>query len=111
MKEQDVHTKVKAIKWFYSEIMSYILVNALFILFWVIFNKSGIFWPKYLLLVWGIILFFKAYYMKLMPFLFSHISFLSPEWEEKKINEIIGNEIIGHRHLQGRIPLSRDTKK
>lgn len=104
--EQEVRKKVKALKRFYMDLMSYALINVLLIFVWLAFDRSGTFWPKYVIVVWGIVLVGKAYWMGLLPLFFDHISFLNPEWEEKKIDEMLGK-----RQLQRKVPLKRDIRK
>lgn len=106
MTEQDVRKKVKALKRFYMDLMSYALVNLLLILVWLAFDRSGSFWPKYVIVVWGFIVMAKAYWLGLLPLFFYKISFLTPEWEDKKVEEMMGKP-----HLQRKVPLRRDIKK
>lgn len=106
MKDADIRKRVKTLKALYMEAASYVGVNALFILIWLIFDRSETFWPKYVLLIWGILLVFKAYRKNLFPFFFSRISFLTPEWENKKVDEL-----MGRRHHQRKIQLKRDLRK
>ncbi|MBI2707168.1 MAG: 2TM domain-containing protein [Proteobacteria bacterium] len=106
MTEQDVRKKVKALKRFYTDLMSYVLVNSLLVLVWLAFDRSGTFWPKYVIVVWGFVVMAKAYWMGLLPFFFYKISFLTPDWEDKKVDEMMGK-----RHHQRKVPLRRDMKK
>jgi len=106
MKETEIRKKVKALKALYTDILNYILVNTFLIFIWFVFDRSETFWPKYILLIWGIVLVFKAYRKDVLPFFLSHVSFLTPEWEEKKINAM-----LGRRHHQRKIQLKRHTKK
>lgn len=104
--EQEVRKKVKSLKRFYMDVVTYATVNAALILIWLGFESSGNFWPKYVLIVWGLVLVFKAYKMEVIPVFCQHIAFLTPEWEDKKVTEIIGKEL--HQH---KVPLKRDIKK
>jgi len=106
MKEERVRKRVKALKGFYMELTRFILANALFILIWLTFNRSETFWPKYILIVWGVALVIEACRKDIMPFFFSYLSFLTPEWEEERIKEILGNP-----HVQWKIRLKRDEKR
>lgn len=106
MKEQEVRKKVKALKGLYLELFSYAGVNAILILIWATFDKNGVFWPKYVLVVWGLALTFKAYRLGLLPILFHRLSFLTPEWEEKKIKELVGR-VDNQRKIQ----LNRNAKR
>jgi hypothetical protein len=105
MKEQEVRKKVKALKGIYREFLSYLGVNAMLILIWATFDMGEVFWPKYVIVVWGFALIFKAYRLGLLPILFERLSFLTPEWEEKKINELVGRV-----KSQRKIQLNRNSK-
>lgn len=104
--EQEVRRKVKSLKGFYGDLFTYGVVNLTLILVWLAFDGDGIFWPKYVLIIWGLVLVFKAYKLEVIPVFCQHIAFLNPEWEEKKIAEIIGKKL--HQH---KVPLKRDIKK
>lgn len=105
MTEQEVRKKVKDLKDVYMDLGLYTLLNALFILIWFFFDTGSVFWPKYILLVWGIALVIKAYRKQVIPLILNHFSFFTPEWEEMKVDEI-----LGHRHIQRKIHLKRDVK-
>lgn len=105
MKEQEVRKKVRALKGLYLELLSYAGVNAILILIWAIFDMSGVFWPKYVLVVWGLALMFKAYRYGILPLVFHRLAFLTPEWEEKKIKELAGRV-----STQRKIHLNRNAK-
>ena len=106
MKEEEVRKKVRALKGLYMDVLWFVLGNILFGLIWLAFDGSTTFWPKYVFLVWGIVLIVEAYRRGVISFFSSHISFLSPEWEEEKVSEI-----IGPRYDQRKIHLNRDEKK
>jgi hypothetical protein len=107
MKEYDVRQKVKALKSLYKDLSLYVAVNALFILIWAVFNRGETFWPKYILLIWGIALVVQAYRRGLLPLILYHLSFLTPEWEERKVEELVGRK---GRSQQRKIRLNRDAK-
>jgi hypothetical protein len=106
MNEQEVRKRVKALKGLYMDIIWFILGNALFILIWLAFDRSGSFWPKYIFLVWGVTLVVDAYRKGIFDLFSSYISFLTPEWEEEKIDQL-----LGPRHGQRKIRLNRDEKR
>lgn len=106
MKEQEAREKVKGLRGFLGDIVRFLFVNALFIFIWFMFDSSGAFWPKYVLLVWGIGLVIQGYREGVLPLVLDYLSFLTPEWEEKKIEELIGRQ-----HIQRKIRLNRDAKK
>ena len=105
IKEKDARKQVKSLKRFYMDGVTFAIVNMTLILVWVVMDRSTTFWPKYVIVTWGMLLIFKAYRMGILP-LFSHrLSFLTAEWEEKKIKELIENH-----HEQRRIHLNRERK-
>jgi hypothetical protein len=106
LKEEEIRKKVKALKRFYMDIVNFVIINFVLVLIWWTFDKSGTFWPKYVIVVWGIALIFRAYRMGIMPFMFHRTSFLSDNWEEKKVSEM-----MRRRGPQHKIPPKRDEKK
>lgn len=87
-KEDDVRKQVKSLKRFYMDGIVFAVVNSILILVWLTMDTGSIFWPKYVLLVWGIALLFKAYKLGGLTFFSHHLYFLTSEWEEKKIKEL-----------------------
>jgi len=87
--EQEVRKKVKALKSFYKDLINFAVVNSALVLIWLTFDKTGTFWPKYVMLVWGIVLVIRASRSGVTPLMFHRSSFLSTEWEEKKVREIM----------------------
>ena len=106
MKEQVARKKIKALKGLYTEIISFVFVNAILIVIWLALDRSGSFWPKYVMAIWGIVLAFKAYNLGIIPLGLNRISFLTPEWEERKVEEL-----MEQRHIQRKIHLNRGVKK
>lgn len=106
VKEEDIRKQVKSLKRFYIDIFTFAVVNAVLILVWFITDKGETFWPKYVMLIWGIALILKAYRMGLLPLFFHQLSFLTSEWEEQKVKELTG----GYQG-QRRIYLNRNKKK
>ncbi len=106
MKEEEVRQRVKALRGFYMDIIWFVLGNALFIFIWLAFDRRGAFWPKYIFLVWGATLLVEAYRKGILDFFSSRISFLTPEWEEEKIDQL-----IGPRYDQRKIRLHRDRRR
>lgn len=105
MKEADIRKQVKALSEFYRDVLIYALVNGLLFFIWLVFNRTGEFWPKYIILIWGIMLIFKAYRKDLFPIFLQHLSFLTPEWEEKKVDELMENY-----YQQRKIHLTHKTR-
>lgn len=106
IKEEDIRKQVKSLKRFYMDSFTFAIVNAFLILIWLVFDRSATFWPKYVMLVWGIALIFKAYRMGVLPLFSHHLAFLTPEWEEKKIKELSRT----HQN-QRKVQLARDRQK
>ncbi|MCJ1805519.1 MULTISPECIES: 2TM domain-containing protein [Flavobacterium] len=76
--------KVKEIKDFYSHLISYLCINTFFIFINLKYSSNHI-WFFYPMLGWGIGLFFHG--LKVYDF-----SFISKNWEERKIQEFIEEE-------------------
>jgi len=106
MKEQDAREKVRCLRGFLGSMVRFFLVNTLFIFIWFMFDSSGTFWPKYVLLVWGIGLVIQGYREGALILVLDYLSFLTPEWEQKKIEELTDRQ-----HIQRKIRLNRDAKK
>jgi hypothetical protein len=105
-REDDVRKKVKLLRLFYMDTFTFALVNIVFIFIWLSVDRSMTFWPKYVIVVWGLALIFKAYRMGIIPLFSQRFSFLTAEWEEKKIKELT----TGHQE-QRRVQLNRDKRK
>lgn len=105
-KEAQVRRQVKLLRQFYTDSLTFAIVNAVLIMIWAIVDRDSTFWPKYVLIISGLALLFKACRMGLIP-LFSHyFSFLTSEWEERKVKELKA----GYPE-QRRVQLNRDRKK
>ena len=105
-KEEDVRKQVKLLKRFYMDSFTFAIVNIVFIFIWLSVDRSMTFWPKYVIVIWGLALIFKAYRMGIIPLFSQRLAFLTPEWEEKKIKELTS----GHQE-QRRVQLNRDKKR
>ncbi|MBA3813918.1 MAG: 2TM domain-containing protein [Alphaproteobacteria bacterium] len=105
-KENDVRKQVKLLKRFYMDSFTFAVVNVALIVVWLSIDRGVTFWPKYVIVIWGIALVFKAYRMGIIPLFLQNLSFLTPEWEEKKIKKL-----TGVHQEQRRVQLSRDKKK
>lgn len=104
--EEKVRKSVRALKRFYMDAITFAFVNVALILVWIAFDTSTTFWPKYVILVWGVALLFKGYRMGLMPLFLHYTSVLSDDWEEKKIKEFKNRPYEQHK-----IQLNRDLYK
>lgn len=98
MKEEDIRKRVQNLRAFYTDCLNYAVVNVILILVWMILGDE-IFWPKYVILIWGGVLAFKAYRYGLFPILVQRSAFLSQklhfmqdEWEDKKVQEMMGRK-------------------
>lgn len=105
--EEEIRKRVKTLKRFYMDLVVYTVVNVLLILIWLTLDRSWDFWPKYVIVIWGFALAFRACQLGLMPFVFQYIFFLKPEWEERKVEELTGRR----RFSQRKVLLKRDMKK
>lgn len=82
---QKARKKVKAIKGFYTNLVSYILVISFLIFINLKYTPEHLwfFWPMF---GWGIGLMFHAFGV------FRIVPFFGEDWEEKKIKEFMENE-------------------
>lgn len=108
LQEDEIRRKVKSLRQFYMDIINFFIVNIILTLIWFTFDKTGTFWPKYVILIWGILLVFKAYRMRLLYFVFPRSSFLTHDWEEKKVREILRKEKQNHKFID---PKKEDKKE
>lgn len=97
LNEEEIRKKIKVLKRFYMDVTNFAIVNAILIVIWLTFDKTGTFWPKYVLLIWGILLVLKGYRMGVFPFIFPRSSFLNREWEERKVREILRKQQAHHK--------------
>lgn len=79
---QKARKRVKEIRGFYIHLVMYVLINSLLFLI-NITTSPGVLWFYWPLLGWGIGIFVHAFYV------FGFGRWLGPEWEEKKIKEIM----------------------
>ena len=92
--EEEIRKKIKHLRRFYMDVINFVIVNAMLILIWLVFDKTGTFWPKYVILIWGILIAFKAYRTGVMTLIFPHTSFFNHTWEEKKVRELMRRQNI-----------------
>lgn len=104
--ENEIRQRVQILKQFYMDLISYVVVNVALLFIWSIFDKSGTFWPKYVMVVWGLVLMFKAYRMELFAVFFQNIPFLTPEWEDERVEELLEKS-----PMQRKVFLKRNEKK
>lgn len=103
--EEEIRKKVKVLKRFYMDVIYFGFVNLILTLIWMTFDRTGTFWPKYVIVVWGIVLIFRGTRMGIFPLIFHRVSFLSHNWEERKVREIM------RRRPYGSKPSSDKSKK
>ena len=108
-KEEQIRQKVKRLQRFYMNVINYFVYNTIFILTWYVFDHDNTFWPKYIMFIWGIVLFFKAYKIGLLPFISECTPFLTTAWEEQKVRELMGKE--NPKPTPTKVPLKRDKAK
>jgi len=106
IKEEAIRKKVKALRRFYMDVINFVVVNFILVLIWLTFDKTGVFWPKYVIVVWGLILAIKAFRMGVVPLIFHRSSFLSQEWEERKVRELMRRRPPHHK-----VHMDKDKKE
>lgn len=111
LNEEEVRKRIKRLKQFYVDIINFLVVTVILTLIWFTFDKTGTFWPKYVILIWGILLVFKAYRMRLLYFVFPRSSFLTPDWEEKKVREILRKEASHHKRVYHKTEPEKEKSK
>jgi len=97
LEEEDIRKKVKALRRFYMDMANFAAVNVVLIVIWWTFDKTGTFWPKYVIVVWGILLVFRASRLGLIPFIFHRMPFFSDTWEERKVTEMMRRHGVHHK--------------
>ena len=106
-REEEVRKKVKILKRFYTDIVNFLCVNVVLSLILFTFDRTGTFWPKYVMVIWGLALVLRASRMGVMPILFHRNSFFNQDWEEKKVREL-----MRRRDRQDKTPpLKKDDKE
>lgn len=88
-REELIRKRVKALRNFYLDCIHFVIVNFILILLWWSLDRSGSFWPKYVIVVWGVWLILKAFRKGVIPLIFYKTSFFNGDWEEKKVNELM----------------------
>jgi hypothetical protein len=94
--EHDVQKYVSNLKNFYGELSSYILVVTISLIVWLL-SGGGYFWPIWVILIWGIVLFLKASRLHIISPIYyskSHdlrekLPFIKEEWSQQKAQEIL----------------------
>ena len=79
-------SKVEAVKKFYSDLVIYIVANAIFIIINLVFTPST-WWFMFPLIIWGAFILYDAFTIFVLE-----KKFLGKNWEEKKIKEYMENE-------------------
>lgn len=106
-KEETVRSEVKKLQKFYLSLLNYAVVNGIFCLIWLVFDSHSSFWPKYVMFFWGAALAIKASRIGVGTLLYKHVPFLTSEWEQDKIREMMGSD---KKTAQTKVPLKRDAK-
>ena len=70
------------------------------ILIWLIFDQTGTFWPKYVIVIWGVILIYRSSRMGVLPLIFHRSSLFSHEWEERKVREFMRKQVFYDVHME-----------
>ncbi len=105
-REEDIRKQVKILKHVYTDLLNFFLVNVVLSMIWFTFDRTGTFWPKDIIVIWGVALVFRAYRRGVIPIVFHRTSFFNQNWEEKKVREL-----MRRRDLQDKTPLKKDKKE
>jgi hypothetical protein len=106
-REETIRKQVRKLQRFYLSLLNYAVVNGLFCLIWFVFDRHTSFWPKYVMLFWGIALVIRASRIGVGTFMYQYIPFLTSEWEQDKIETMMGEK---KEKTQKKVPLKRDMK-
>lgn len=104
--EEVIRKRVKTLKQFYMDVFTFILVNSIIVLIWLVFDQTGTFWPKYLIVIWGIILIYRASRKGVLPLIFHRSSLFSHGWEERKVRELMRKQAFHNKNT-----LEKDKNK
>ncbi len=93
--QDDLKHYVERLKSFYNEFYCFLIVVASTLLIWFL-SGGGYFWPVWIMVLWGMPLFFKSSklgvldgsYYKLFCSLRNQLPFLKKSWEEEKLHEL-----------------------
>lgn len=94
--EDAVRDYVKRLGGFYKQLTMYGLVNTAMVLIWLL-SGEGYFWPIWVMLGWGLPLFFVAVDLHLLPkgiqdvmnSFMETLPFLRPEWESEQVDRLL----------------------
>jgi len=88
--EQQIRRQVKKIRAFYMELLNYVGVNIVLIIIWSLTGEADEFWPKWVVLIWGMLLVIRGYRTGVFPAIMGRLHFMSEDWENRKVNEMMG---------------------
>ncbi len=88
MEEEEVRKKVRALRNFYRDVLHYVVMSGVLIGIWIIFDRSGNFWPKYVIILWGLGLVLLAMNKGIFSLIFPKVSLFDDHWEERKVKEL-----------------------
>jgi hypothetical protein len=91
MTENQAREYVRKLSRFYTDALIYVVVNLGLILIWAI-SGGGYFWPIWVIIGWGIGLGVHAFSLGLIPQINNFVPFMTPEWEEKEVDRIMGKK-------------------
>lgn len=96
--EEEASVYVKELGSLYRQVVVYIICNALFVLYW-LFSEETYFWPIWVIIGWGLPLFFAAANLRALPPSIQKImnsliealpfSFLKPGWESEQVTHLL----------------------
>lgn len=85
-KYKRIQARVRRVRNFYSNLLTFFFVNILLLVINLLFNPHNL-WFYWVTIIWGIVLIFEA--IKIFTL---KNRFLSDEWEQKKIKELMDKE-------------------
>lgn len=88
MNEQEIRQRVRDIRTFYTNLLIYGVVSAACIIVWLLSGK-GAFWPIWVIIGCGFAAVIQAFHLGMTPFLPEWFPFLSPDWEDKKVEALL----------------------
>ncbi|OJW50133.1 MAG: hypothetical protein BGO67_02050 [Alphaproteobacteria bacterium 41-28] len=94
MNEHNAREYVSKLRRFYTDALIYVVVNLGLVLIWAI-SGGGYFWPIWVIVGWGIGLGVHAFSLGLIPQINAWAPFLTPEWEERQVQELMKKEQKG----------------
>lgn len=87
MTEEQIRERVREMRSFYINVLTYGGVSVLCIFAWLL-SGGGKFWPIWVIIGGGLAVGLQAFRLGLIPMMADWFPFLSPEWEEHQVAEM-----------------------